>query len=72
MAKKFALQDKLGSLWHSAWARRALSFTFFGAINGAHCEPAGKWGSSWSGRILAYISGTVDQELLLRNEYLAA
>jgi len=23
-------------------------------------------------RILAYISGTVDQELLLRNEYLAA
>jgi hypothetical protein len=24
------------------------------------------------GRILAYITGTVDQELLLRNEYLAA
>src|SRR5262249_50951529 len=39
MAKKFALRDKLGSLCHSAWARRALG----------HCEPAGKWGSSWSG-----------------------
>jgi hypothetical protein len=24
------------------------------------------------GRMLAYITGTVDQELLLRNEYLAA
>jgi putative transposase len=24
------------------------------------------------GRLLAYITGTVDQELLLRNEYLAA
>src|SRR5215510_3203524 len=30
-------------------------------------------GGSWSGHdILAYITGTVDQELLLRNEYLAA
>src|SRR5215831_2995556 len=47
--KKFALQDKLGSLCHSAWARRALSVTLFWAINGGHCEPAGKWGSSWSG-----------------------
>ena len=26
---------------------------------------------NWA-RILAYITGTVDQELLLRNEYLAA
>src|ERR1022692_484978 len=44
------------------------------------------WGDQWSplriggqmgglmewARILAYITGTVDQELLLRNEYLAA
>ena len=69
MAKKFALQDKLGSLWHSAWARRALSVTLFGAINGGH----GQRGElmEWA-RILAYISGTVDQELLLRNEYLTA
>src|SRR5262245_33314031 len=73
MAKKFALQDKLGSLCHSAWARRALSVTLLGAINGGHCEPPGKMGElmEWA-RILAYISGTVDQELLLRNEYLAA
>jgi transposase InsO family protein len=50
-----------------------LSATFFGAINGAYCEPAGKWGGfmEWA-RILACITGTVDQELLLRNEYLAA
>src|SRR5215831_6112166 len=46
---------------------------FFGAINGADCEPANNWGRlmEWA-RILAYITGTVDQELLLRNEYLAA
>jgi putative transposase len=39
----------------------------------AQCEPAGKWGRhmEWA-RILAYISGAMDQELLLRNEYLAA
>ena len=29
-------------------------------------------GDEWIGRILAYVSGTVDQELLARNEYLAA
>jgi hypothetical protein len=30
-------------------------------------------GDAWSGaRIMAYITGTVDHELLLRNEYLAA
>jgi len=72
MAKKFALQDKLGSLCHSAWARRALSVTLFGAINGGHCEPAGMGELMEWARIRAYISGTVDQELLLRNEYLAA
>ena len=46
---------------------------FFGAINGALCGSAGKWGRrmEWA-RILAYITGTVDQELLLRNEYLTA
>ena len=45
----------------------------FGAINGADCEPANNWGRlmEWA-RILAYITGTVDQELPLRNEYLAA
>jgi hypothetical protein len=44
----------------------ALSATFFGAINGAHCEPAAKMGgSSWSGHVFwACITGAVDQELL--------
>src|SRR5262245_49578034 len=71
--QKIRTASKVGQLCHSAWARRALSVTFFGAINGAHCEPPGKMGElmEWA-RILAYISGTVDQELLLRNEHLAA
>jgi hypothetical protein len=40
---------------------------------GAHCGLVGAGGElmEWA-RILAYITGTVDQELLLRNEYLAA
>ena len=73
MAKKFRTARRVGQLPQSAWSRPELSATFFGAINGTHCEPAGKWGRhmEWA-RILAYISGTVDQELLLRNEYLAA
>jgi putative transposase len=72
MAKKLKLQESW-QLPQSAWSRRAVSATFFGTINDAHCEPAGKWGRlmKWA-RILAKISGTVDQELLLRNEYLAA
>src|SRR5215467_5004820 len=72
MAKKLKLQES-EQLSRSAWSRRALSATFFGAINGADCEPANNWGRlmEWA-RILAYITGTLDQELLLRNEYLAA
>src|ERR1035437_6947307 len=53
---------------------RVVRYIFFGAINGALCGSADKWGGGlmeWA-RILAYITGTVDQELLLRNEYLAA
>src|SRR5262245_61096048 len=70
--QKIRTARKGEQLCHSVWARRALSGAFFGAINGAHCEPAGNMGElmEWA-RILAYISGTVDQELLLRNEYLA-
>src|SRR5450759_6018680 len=56
--------------WRGLAACRPLRF--FGVINGALCGSAGKWGGlmEWA-RILAYITGTV-QELLLRNEYLAA
>jgi putative transposase len=32
----------------------------------------GQTGGAYGGRILAYITGSVDQELLLRNEYLVA
>ncbi len=39
----------------------------------AHFRKAGGRERQWIGRrVLAYITGTVDQELLLRNEYLAA
>jgi putative transposase len=46
---------------------------FFVGIEGAHCGSEGGGGElmEWAG-ILAYITGTVDQELFLRNEYLAA
>ena len=73
MAKKLELQEELGSSLNRRGLAASCPLRFFGVINGAHCEPAGKWGRpmEWA-RILAYISGTVDQELLLRNEYLAA
>jgi hypothetical protein len=45
----------------------------FVGIEGAHCGSVGGGGELMRrARILAYITGTVDQELLLRNEYLAA
>ena len=49
------------------------STRFFGAIKGALADRRTNGGRplEWA-RILAYITGTVDQELLLRNEYLAA
>src|ERR1700681_88390 len=44
----------------------------FGSINDALVEGRGRGlGMDWA-RILAYVTGTVDQELLARNEYLAA
>jgi len=48
------------------------SARFCGAIPWRDCGSASKTGENmeWA-RILAYITGTVDQELLLRNEYLA-
>src|SRR5215471_3767610 len=51
---------------------RMVRYHFVG-IEGAHRGSVGGGGElmEWA-RILAYITGTVDQELLLRNEYLAA
>jgi hypothetical protein len=43
----------------------------FVGIGGAQRGSVGGELMEWA-RILAYITGTVDQELLLRNEYLAA
>jgi hypothetical protein len=50
-----------------------IAATIFVGIEGAHCGSVGGGGElmEWA-RILAYITGTLDQELLLRNEYLAA
>src|SRR6185436_2740881 len=43
--QKIRTARRVGQLPQSAWSRRELSATFFGAINGAHCEPAGKGGA---------------------------
>jgi putative transposase len=59
---------RTGSYPTPAQPQRVSSATFFG--DGAHGESAGAL-MEWA-RILAYITGTVDQELLLRNEYLVA
>jgi hypothetical protein len=70
--QKIRTARKVGQLCHSAWARRALSVRFLGRSM-VPLRTGGQMGElmEWA-RILAYISGTVDQELLLRNEYLAA
>jgi hypothetical protein len=44
----------------------------FATINGAHRGLDGRGRLMDLARILAYVTGTVDQELLTRNEYLAA
>jgi hypothetical protein len=70
--QKIRTARKVGQLRHSAWARRPLSVTFLGRsiVPIANRRANGEL-MEWA-RILAYNSGTVDQELLLRNEYLAA
>ena len=62
-----------GSYLKSAWSHHALSATFFCGDQWRPLRTVGQMGElmEWA-RILAYISGTMDQELLLRNEYLAA
>jgi hypothetical protein len=44
----------------------------FATINGAHRGLDGRGRLMDLARILAYVTGAVDQELLARNEYLAA
>jgi hypothetical protein len=70
MAKKLELQES----WQlSQYSHHALSATFFCGDQWRPLRTAGQMGELmvWA-RILAYISGTMDQELLLRNEYLTA
>src|SRR6185295_19058436 len=72
MAKKLELQESW-QLSQTAWSHHALSATFFCGDQWRPMRTTGQMGElmEWT-RILAYISGTMDQELLLRNEYLAA
>jgi len=50
MAKKFDPTRKLADISIGAVSPRVVRYVF-GAINVAHCEPAGKWGSSWGGHV---------------------
>ena len=71
MAKKLELQE-IRQLSESAWFPRGLSVMFFGAINGAHCEPVANRGAHGVGAYSGLHHRDCGQELLLRNEYLAA
>ena len=73
VAKKLKLQERRAVIPSRRSLAACRPLHFFEAINGALCGSADKWGGlmEWA-RILAYITGTVDHELLLRNEYLAA
>jgi putative transposase len=72
MAKKFALQEKVGSYATQRGLAGRCPLRFWGD-QWCPLRTGGQMGElmEWA-RILAYISGTVDQELLLRIEYLAA
>src|SRR5450759_4837287 len=73
VAKKLKLQERRAVIPSRRSLAACRPLHFFEAINGALCGSADKWGRlmEWA-RILAYITGTVDHELRLRNEYLAA
>jgi hypothetical protein len=71
MVKKLKRQE--------AWAVSAFGVAWppvvrysFATINGAHRGLDGRGRLMDLARILAYVTGKVDQELLARNEYLAA
>src|SRR5450631_2595585 len=73
VAKKLKLQERRAVIPSRRSLAACRPLHFFEAINRALCGSAGTQGGlmEWA-RILAYITGTVDQELLLRNEYLTA
>jgi hypothetical protein len=71
MAKKLELQEKLTVISIGVVSARC-PLPFLGRSMMPIANPRANGGAHGGARILAYISGTVDQELLLRNEYLAA
>ena len=72
MAKKLELQESLAVISIGVVSPRVVRYVFWGD-QWCPLRTAGQMGElmEWA-RILAYITGTVDQELLPRNEYLAA
>src|SRR5659263_399988 len=73
MAKKLKLQESrvVISSERSLAAHRRLRFFERSVVPIVDRRANGGRRMEWA-RIMAYITGTVDQELLLRNEYLAA
>src|SRR5450830_1580510 len=71
--KKLKLQERRAVIpcRRSLAACRPLGFLGRSVVPIVDRRPNGGRRMEWA-RILAYITGTVDQELLLRNEYLAA
>src|ERR1035437_10119655 len=71
--KKLKLQERRAVIPSRRSLAACRPLGFFRAIKGALADRRTNGGRlmEWA-RILAYITGTVDQELLLRNEYLAA
>src|SRR5262245_41424928 len=77
----YALNDPYGQKTETAEKTVNFLGQYAGARDGPVHFEGGKW-PSWTvgargtvmdwARILAYVTGTVDQELLARNEYLAA
>ena len=67
--QKIETVEKTASCPFRVSPRRAALATIFRAING---ESGWRGGRMYWARILAFVTGMVDQELLARNEYLAA
>src|SRR5260370_17742208 len=72
MAKKLKLQESQVVIHPGVASPRVVRYVFLGRSMAHRGLRAKRGGLMEWARILAYITGTVDQELLLRNEYLAA
>jgi len=70
--KKLKLPKKTVHYPRLVWWCPRRSSTFWGVLSDAIADGRGRGAVMDWARILVYITGTVDQELLARNEYLAA